>query len=110
MKKICLLYIFICVCFSFGACNRTTPEKESVPGMEEPEVTIERVEFSVTDDAGLPVALIYYDKPFLPEGSYVYEEINAYFDEEYNSWKNSDKWGDFLEDVATGRETTGTTG
>lgn len=107
MKKICLLYIFICVCFSFGACNRTTPEKESVLRIVEPEATIERVDFSVTDDAGLPVALIYYDKPFLLEGSYAYEEINAYFDEEYNNWKNSDKWSDFLEDVATGRETWG---
>lgn len=74
---------------------------------DEPEITIERVDFSVIDDAGLPVAQIYYDKPVLPEGNYAYEEINAYFDEEYNSWKNSDKWSGFLEDVATGRETWG---
>lgn len=104
MKKKIIVFLVFLVIIAIGSLTILGYANSRTA---KPEVTIERVDFSITDDAGNPVALIYYDKPILPKGSDVYKIFNTYFNKHYNSWRNSKEWSDFLEDVATGRETWG---
>ena len=49
-------------------------------------VSIERVDKSITDENGQVIAIAYYDKPVVSGNSGAVQKINAFFEEEEKSW------------------------